>query len=147
MEFLIEVFNNNTVLFGLVGLLVVCFIGIMLLQWIADKTGVNTDKLQEELKKTAEDAQVETAKELKKTVEKMSEPKTLMTDDGYELPTEEGIYNLKEGKWEKEDDEPGPAPKNKYALRDETGKFVKADTEIGGTTEKRKVGRPRKAKQ
>ncbi|MBE2188579.1 MAG: hypothetical protein IAE98_03850 [Candidatus Kapabacteria bacterium] len=118
MEFLIEVFNNNTVLFGLVGLLVVCFIGIMLLQWIADKTGVNTDKLQEELKKTAEDAQVETAKELKKTVEKIT--------DGGQVES---------------------APKNKYALRDETGKFVKADTEIGGTTEKRKVGRPRKVQK
>lgn len=121
MEFIFE----NHMLVGLGIILVISFVGLIILQWIAEKTGVKTDKLQEGLKEVNETAQVEAVKELKKTVEKMTEPKTIETQ-----PDESVTIK--------------PQAKKQYAVRDETGKFAKVET---AETPKRKAGRPRKVQK
>ncbi|MCO5250995.1 MAG: hypothetical protein M9949_06190 [Candidatus Kapabacteria bacterium] len=192
MEFITDFFNNNIVLFGFVALIVITFVGIMVLQWFKKKTGVNTDALVDGLKDLNETAQVETAKELKKTVERILTKREAIlsvkegnlveikkdtngndlfiehtfphvaekTLDGsqehetYESSREDGskvTVSIDGPNGETQTFETGPdesvtiigKTKNKYAVRDSNGKFVKADE----TTEKRKVGRPRKVKQ
>ncbi|MCO5250700.1 MAG: hypothetical protein M9949_04675 [Candidatus Kapabacteria bacterium] len=146
MEFLTDLLNNNPLLFGFGILVIITFFGIMLLQWFKSKTGVDTDALVDGLKEVNKTAQEETAKELKKSVERivedatakkvieaMTESKTIDTGNGESVTIKEPAKRN-----QREIKEPA---KNKYAVRDETGQFVKADG-----TEKRKVGRPRKGK-
>jgi hypothetical protein len=131
MEFITELYNAHSVLFGLIGILVCGFIGLFILQWFSEKTGVKTDKLQEGLKDTIENAQEETAKELKKSVEKITFPAVIDTGNG------ESVTII-----QREIKEPA---KNKYAVRDDSGKFAKVDSPE--ETPKRKAGRPRKVQQ
>jgi signal transduction histidine kinase len=99
----------------------VTVIGVILLNWVGKKIGIETKAAEEQLKTINETAQKEIVKEVQKVSEQLTKPQTIETQ-----PDESVTIK--------------PVTKT-YVARDENGRFTKVED-----APKRGPGRPRKAK-